>query len=80
LGEPKPCHTLGRMADPDLGALRDATQRIVDLANQLEGHFDGSATLSDDVLSQLLSDAGDAEVLWREAFRVSVTEGRSQPG
>jgi len=67
-------------SDPDLGALRDATQRIVDLANQLEGHFDGSAMLSDDVLGQLLSDAGDAEVLWREAFRVSVTEGRSQPG
>jgi len=68
------------MADPDLGALRDATQRIVDLANQLEGHFDGSATLSDKELSQLLSDAGDAENVWREAFRVTVTEGRSQPG
>jgi len=68
------------MADPDLGALRDATQRIVDLANQLEGHFDGSATLSEEELSQLLSDAGDAESVWREAFRVYVTEGRSQPG
>lgn len=68
---------LSRMADPDLSALREATQRIVALVDQLEGHFNGSATLTDDVLSQLLSDAGDAEVLWREAFRVSLTEGRS---
>ncbi len=68
------------MADLDLAALRDATQRLVDLANRLEGHFDGSPTLSDEELSQLLSDAGDAEGVWREAFRVSVTEGRSQPG
>ena len=45
-----------RSGTTSLAALRDATQRLVDLANQLEGHFNGSATLSEDVLSQLLSD------------------------
>ena len=66
------------MADVDLTALHDATQRLVDLANQVDDHWDGSEPLSDGQLGALLAEAGHAEQTWREAFRVSVIEGRDQ--
>jgi len=66
------------MADVDLTARRDATQRLVNLSNQVDPHWDGSAPLSADQLDALLAEAGPADKTWREAFRASVIEGRQQ--
>lgn len=66
------------MAHADLTALRQATQRLVDLTNRVDAHYDGSATLSDEDLSQLLIDASAADQVWRDVFEISIIEARSR--
>ena len=60
------------MAYVDHTALRAATQRLVDPANQVDAHWDGFEPRSDDQLDPLLAEAGQAEETWREAFRASI--------
>lgn len=60
-------------------AMRDTPQRLVDLSNQVDAHWDRSEPLGDDQLDALLAEAGQAEETWREAFRASIIEGRHRP-
>ena len=76
--DPKVAPMVVDMAHADLTALRQATQRLVDLTNRVDAHYDGSATLSDEDLSQMLIDASAAVQVWRDVFEISIIEARSR--